>query len=139
MQKKVKTTGWSTDKRLANLKRWDPKIPFTSQQQPTPAQKSAWRERRREAKRMLDEVMRLWMYTVDELKEYIKRKDLLVKDVVVAKRSINILTKDKFLLDRLERHIPKAPQSMELTGKDWWPIQSDSTHVVALLKKNGVK
>ena len=121
MSEKEKTPEKTPEKKW-NLLVWNEKGQwYTSENQPTPQQKSEWRERKREAKRLLDEMMRLWAYNIEDLKKYAKNPKLMVKDLIVAKRAINVLTKDKFLLDYLDRHVPKAPQ--QLTWEDWQPIK----------------
>lgn len=91
---------------------------FTSTLQPTPEQKKAGWERKREAKKIMDMVMSFWWMTVDELKAIADKKKWSL--TVMEARLMKYVSNDKYLIDWLDRHISKAPT--QVTGDDWEPI-----------------
>lgn len=81
---------------------------------PTPEQKRAGRERRREAQMIMDMVMNYSNMTVWELKAIAQKKGDNM--TIMEARIMKYVSNDKYLLDWLDRHIPKAPAQTEITG-----------------------
>lgn len=75
----------------------------------------------------MDMVMKFSWMTVWELRKLAQKKwdDL----TVIEARIIKYVSNDKYLIDWLDRHVPKAPQKTEITGEDWWAIKIDKVHV----------
>lgn len=68
--------------------------------------------------------MKMWSMTKQERLEYVKKNpdDLKIDELINVKYMEEIL-KGKLLVDRMNRHIPYAPQKTEITWEDWWPIE----------------
>ena len=101
------------DKRLANLK----PIPFTKDNQPSPEAKSKGWERRREAQKIMDEMLSLTSMSYKEIKDLLEDikvhpENHTLREVKIA----NYLMEKKFTVDYLDRHISKAPQQIEMEG-----------------------
>lgn len=102
----------SKEKRLANLK-----PPFSKDNQPDPKLKSQGWERKREAQKIMDKMMELKDWTWEqmlEMKDDIKKHP--EKYTVLEVKLADYLSREKFTVDFLDRHISKAPQ--EITGED---------------------
>lgn len=117
-EKTLKKTKWK--KGTNNLK--GSPHPFSKTNQPSPAAKSAGRDRRRESQRIMAEMMKYQDMTVEEFNEYLeKNKDnLKIGSVMTSNRQKNILWNPGMLLDWVNRHVSKAPT--EITGQDWEPL-----------------
>lgn len=91
---------------------------FTSKYQPSPeAKKTGW-ERRREAQKILDELMKQGDMSYKDfldLLEDIKQnpQNHTLREVKVAK----YLRSEKHTIDWLNKHISNAPQEVDLTSK----------------------
>lgn len=102
--------------RVENLK------PFSADNQPSSEAKKQWRERKKQAQKMMDTIMELQEMTVDELKKFVQenKKFISVWNFVLLKYVEDIL-KDKWMrLDRINRHIPYATAKQEVWHSfDW--------------------
>ena len=90
--------------------------PFTSDRQPSPEAKSAGWERRREAQKILDEFMAKGDMTYKEIKDLLEDvkvhpENHTLREVKIA----NYLMSTKYTTDWLDRHISKAPSSLDVT------------------------
>lgn len=105
---------------------------FTKDIQPSPEAKKAWRERKRQARKMMDMVLKYQSMTTGELKEHMeKNKDnLTVLEYIMMKYVIEGMNDKKIMLDMLDRHISKAPQ--EITG-----AEGDALFSTITIKKHG--
>lgn len=138
MSKKTsKKHGKKHDKRLDNLK------PFTSENQPSPEAKKAWRKRRKEAQRMMDTLMSFQEMNAEQIKAYIEkhRDEIPVKDLVMLQYLEDILKNPKIRIDWINRHVPYAPQKQEITWDGWKALfdQIEVTVVWGEKKKKAVK
>lgn len=101
------------DKRIENLK----PVPFTKDNQPSPeAKKKGW-ERRREAQKIMDEMLNLTSMSYKEIKDLLEDikvhpENHTLREVKIA----NYLMEKKFTVDYLDRHISKAPQEIDVTS-----------------------
>ena len=107
------------DKRLDNL------TPFTSTRQPDPKLKKEWRNRRREAQRIMDKLKEFGTMSLVELEAYMKenQKTMKLEDAIILKYAQDVFKDKRMAIDYLNRHVSYAPTKQELTGEDWWPIQ----------------
>ena len=99
------------DKRIENLK----PVPFTKDNQPSPeAKKKGW-ERRREAQKIMDEIMKLADMPYSEIKDLLddikKNPD---KHTLREVKLANYLMEKRYTVDYLDRHISKAPQQLDV-------------------------
>lgn len=99
------------DKRLENLR----PVPFTKDNQPSPeAKKKGW-ERRREAQKIMDEIMKLADMPYSEIKDLLddikKNPD---KHTLREVKLANYLMEKRYTVDYLDRHISKAPQQLDV-------------------------
>lgn len=89
---------------------------FTSEYQPSPKAKSKGWERRREARKIMDEIMKLADMPYSEIKELLndiqKNPD---KHTLREVKLANYLMEKKYTVDYLDRHISKAPQDIDIT------------------------
>lgn len=91
--------------------------PFTSDRQPSPEAKSKGWERRREAQKILNEIMMQGDLTYAEMKEKladIKRNPdkHTLREVKIA----NYLMSTKSTIDWLDRHVSKAPHEIDMVN-----------------------
>lgn len=82
--------------------------------QPTPAQKSAGRDRKKQAQRMMDMVLKYQTLTQSELIEMSKKKDLTVLELLMIRYVTQGMKDNKMLVDMLDRHISKAPTEQKI-------------------------
>ena len=104
-----------------NGKGFDPSIgkdtQFTSEDQPSPeAKKKGW-ERRREAQKIMDEMLNLTSMSYKEIKDLLEDikvhpENHTLREVKIA----NYLMEKKFTVDYLDRYISKAPQEIDVTS-----------------------
>lgn len=99
------------DKRIKNLR----PVPFTKDNQPSPeAKKKGW-ERRREAQKIMDEIMKLADMPYSEIKDLLddikKNPD---KHTLREVKLANYLMEKRYTVDYLDRHISKAPQQLDV-------------------------
>lgn len=101
-------------KNLENLKK---RVPFGVQPQPSPeAKKKGW-ERRRMAQEMMnlyDKYMHMTYSDFLAIKESIKNNP--EKYTVIEVDMFKYAKNPKFIMDRLDRHISKAPQEVIMGG-----------------------
>ena len=98
-------------KRLKNLKK------FTKDRQPSPEAKSRGWERRREAQQLLDMIKDMGDMSMKEIQDMLN--DVQVHPEKYTLKQVKIaqyLSKEKFMVDYLDRHIPKAPQNVDVTS-----------------------
>lgn len=93
-------------------------VPFTPDRQPTPEQKKAGWERRKEAQKLLDLIKDMGDMSYRDIKALlddvkVHPENHTLKEVKIAQ----YLMKEKFTVDYLDRHISKAPQEVDLTSK----------------------
>lgn len=111
---KTRNTSW--------LKKWSPR--FSADNQPTSQQKKEWRERRKHAQWLLDQMIKYQDLTTAEFQQLVEKMDTLpIKDKINLKRLENILNDRSFLLDWINKHVPQAPSQQEITWIDWGPLQ----------------
>lgn len=97
---------------------------YTSENQPTPQQKKAWRDRKRQAQKMMDMIKQMWDMKLSQVKKRLEKKDSLTMLEVLMLKYIELGMKDsKMLIDFMNRHVPYAPTKTEVTGEDWGAIQ----------------
>lgn len=87
--------------------------------QPSPEAKSKGWERRRAAQEIMNEMDKIKGMTwaeIENMKEDIKRHP--ENYTVLQVKLMQYMGSSKFTTDWLDRHVSKAPQQTELTGKD---------------------
>ena len=98
-----------------NLKKFGIDKPST---QPTPEQKKAGWERRRQAQRMMDKITDYLTLKYKDLKDLQlkvkegKTDDMLVEDVIMLNYVMNVHN-GKYMIDWMDRNISKAPQEVD--------------------------
>lgn len=109
----MENLGKNLDKRIDNLR----PVPFTKENQPSPeAKKKGW-ERRREAQKIMDEIMQLADMPYADIKALLE--DIKVHPESHTLREVKLaqyLMDKKYTVDYLDRHVPKAPQDVNLGG-----------------------
>lgn len=101
---------------LKNLKRFGKERPPAN---PTSEQKKAGWERKRMAQRMMDLYEKYMSMTVEEFK--VIQQDIKdnPQNYTVLENDMTLYAKNpKFILDRLDRHISKAPVQQQLVDED---------------------
>lgn len=93
-----------------NLK---PFVKGVSQTAPA-ASKKEWRDRKRQAQRMMDMVLKYQTLTQSELIEMSKKKDLTVLELLMIRYVTQGMKDNKMLVDMLDRHISKAPTEQKI-------------------------
>ncbi len=105
--------------------KWKPPIhtQFKKWQKPpaTPKDKSEWRDRRRQAQRMMDLVLKYQTMTKSDL-EKLDQDKLTILELSMIKYVTSWMKDNKMLTDMIDRHISKAPQQLEHTGANGWDI-----------------
>lgn len=117
-----KNTSW--------LRRWNPML--TKHIQPTPEQKKAGRDRKRQAQKIMDEMVLYQDMTIDEFQEFIKQKDTKLWQVITATYMREIMKDKKIMTHWLDKHVPNAPQ--EISWPDWWSIDFTNLNDEDLLR-----
>lgn len=108
----MKNQDQNEDKRLQNLR---PKQ-FSSEYQPSPEAKKAGWKRKREAQKILDLMMKLGDMSFREIKELlIDIKKHPEKHTLREVKMAQYMTKEKFIIDYLDRHIQKASTKIDLS------------------------
>lgn len=90
---------------------------FTSEGQPSPEAKSKGWERRREAQKIMDEIMQLADMPYADIKALLE--DIKVHPENHTLREVKLaqyLMDKKYTVDYLDRHISKAPQEIDVTS-----------------------
>ena len=85
--------------------------------QPSPEAKSKGWERRREAQQLLDMIKDMGDMSMKEIQDMLN--DVQVHPEKYTLKQVKIaqyLSKEKFMVDYLDRHIPKAPQNVDVTS-----------------------
>lgn len=91
------------------------RVMFNSEYQPTPEAKSKGWEKRRIKQEIMDLIARLDTMSMEELD--ILRKDIEAnpdKHTVREARLVRYMTREKFLIDYLDRNVGKAPQDIDI-------------------------
>jgi Spy/CpxP family protein refolding chaperone len=101
---------------------------FSSTNQPSPELKKKGWERRKMAQEMMDLYDKFMHMTYRELQDF---KDDIENHpelhTVIEVDMFNYAKKPKFIIDRIDRHVSKAPQNIEITDK---PDDSDPKQVL---------
>mgnify|MGYP007069037476 CR=1 FL=1 len=84
--------------------------------------KRAWRDRKRQAQRMMDMLLTYQNMTKSQIEELWKKEDLTVLELLMLKYVTSGMKDNKMLVDMIDRHIAKAPTQMELSWPDGWAI-----------------
>jgi pyocin large subunit-like protein len=90
---------------------------FTPENQPSPEAKSKGWERRREAQKIMDEIMQLADMPYADIKALLE--DIKVHPEKHTLREVKLaqyLMDKKYTVDYLDRHISKAPQEIVMGG-----------------------
>lgn len=100
---------------------------FEERPQPSPEAKKAGWQRKRIAQEFMDKITLYQNMTIDELNKLSRdMKDnpvnYTVRDLMAFRYASKAANTDKFLVDFMNRHVPAAPQSVELSGNEGGPI-----------------
>jgi len=90
---------------------------FTPENQPSPEAKSKGWERRREAQKIMDEIMQLADMPYADIKALLE--DIKIHPENHTLREVKLaqyLMDKKYTVDYLDRHISKAPQEIDVTS-----------------------
>lgn len=89
---------------------------FSSKYQPSWKAKSEWRERRRQAQKIMDLILKFQSMTKKEIEEYIKEGEetMDVGSIIILKYVEDLIKSPKMRIDWLNRHVSYAPQKQEL-------------------------
>lgn len=125
MKKTSKKTSWiwrwKSPWTLSILKKWWSPNSFTKENQPSPLAKKEGRNRKREAQAMMDRIKKYQKLPLWEIQEILadkeKMKELPGEDIMALQYAVKSIKTDKFILDRMDRNVSKAP--VEHTGPDW--------------------
>lgn len=106
---------WQTKKN-----REDNLTPFTSEYQPAPELKSKGRERKREAKKLMDYFMLMSEKSISEVEKIVKEKwkDMIVREALICQYIIAWFKDKKIMQDIINRHVSYAPIKQEVTWSD---------------------
>lgn len=98
---------------------------FTAANQPSSSAKKRGWERRRVAQHLMDTIIKYqnmplgkFMEIVGKLDNEESSKKFKMRDILAIRYVHNSYMGDKFLLDWMNRHVPYAPQNVDLTSKD---------------------
>jgi len=94
------------------------------QPQPTPEQKKAGRERKREAMRIMNDMIKYQDMTMEEFQNHIEtnKKELKLWNIITATRMKEIMKDKNMMKYRIDKHVPNAPVQQEISWIDWWTI-----------------
>lgn len=106
--------------------------PFTSDRQPTPEQKKAGWNRKKQAQEMMNKLQQFMKMSTKKFKDYLKDvkrhpEKYTVEDTLLYKYAMRALEGDKFMIDWFDRNISKAPQ--EISGPDGENLHTTITFV----------
>lgn len=87
--------------------------------QPTPEQKKAGRERKKQAQKIMDDIITKSNMSVPQLKEYLAKNwnKMPAHEYAMTQYVIKMMNSDRFLMDWIDRHIGKAPQEVQHSGE----------------------
>lgn len=91
----------------------------------TSESKKAGRDRKRNWKKIMDLVLQYQSMTKDQLQKLAGDPNATMLELLMVKYITGWMKDTRILIDFIDRHVPKAPQKMELTWEDWWAIQID--------------
>lgn len=112
------------------LKKWPPRL--SKDNQPSNEAKKAWRDRKRQAQKIMDEMVLYQDMTEAEFQEFIKKKDTKLWQVITATYMREIMKDKKIMTHWLDKHVPNAPQ--EISWPDWWSIDFTNLNDEDLLR-----
>lgn len=88
----------------------------------TSESKKAGRERRRNAMKMMDLLLEYQSMTKEQLQKLAGDPNSTMLELLMVKYITGWMKDTRLLIDYMDRHVPKAPQKMELTWEDWKAI-----------------
>ena len=109
-------------------KEWRPQNkhlkPFAKGQTAPAELKSAGRERKREATRIMNDMIRYQNMTMEEFQTHIEnnKKELKLWNIITATRMKEIMKDKNMMKYRIDKHVPNAPVQQEISWIDWWSI-----------------
>jgi len=115
----TKKTESGLEKKKKNLLRFWKEKPVAN---PTPEQKKAGWERKRQAQKMMDMVLEYQSMTKEQLEALSNNKNLTILEILMIRYVITGMKDNKMLLDMIDRHVPKAPQKMDIDNNISWGI-----------------
>lgn len=102
--------------------------------------KSAWRARRRQAMKIMKEMIEYQDLTPAQFEEYLQKnkKTMNLWKLITAKRTQDIMKDKNMMKYWLDKHIPNAPTQTEISWVDWDPLlidisTADTTTLLKLL------
>lgn len=123
---------WTTKETIVVGKGWAPYKPFSTENQPSnDAKREGW-NRKKVAQRMMDDLIFKSEMTVDQFKEqymqeievtgrwgivvkkYVPKDSLTIKERQVVIYLWATINSEWWALNRMDRHVPMAPQKLEL-------------------------
>ena len=91
------------EKKLLNLRKGGFEI-----KQPTPEQKKAWWERRKQAQIIMDKLLSMESMRLVDIVLQMHNKELPIGDLILYRYMGKVVADDKFMIDWLNRHIGYA-------------------------------
>jgi len=83
-------------------------------EQPTPEQKKAGRDRKRQAQRMMDMVLQYQGMKKSDLEKLALKSDITILEALLVRYVLQGMKDNKMLVDMLDRHISKAPVEQKI-------------------------
>lgn len=89
--------------------------------QPSPELKKAWRERKREASKMMNYFKVMSEKSVAEIKKHVAEQgdNMIIREALICKYIIEWFKDKKIMQDIINRHVSYAPIKQEHTGDEW--------------------
>lgn len=91
------------EKKLLNLRKGGFEI-----KQPTPEQKKAWWERRKQAQIIMDKLLAMQSMSLVDIVKQTQNKELPIGDLILYRYMGKVVADERFMIDRLNRHIGYA-------------------------------
>lgn len=88
-----------------NLRRWWFEI-----KQPTPEQKKAWWERRKQGQIIMDRLLTMQSMKLCDIVIQMQNNELPIADLILYRYIAKVCADDRFMIDWLNRHIWYAPK-----------------------------
>jgi len=104
------------EKKLLNLRKGGFEI-----KQPTPEQKKAWWDRRKQAQIIMDKLLVMQSMTLTEIVKQTQNKELSIGDLILYRYIGKVVADERFMIDWLNRHIGYAK------GDDSLYIEKDTS------------
>lgn len=95
------------NKHLKPFKKWQVK-------QPDPMLKKEWRDRKRQAQKMMDLVLQYQCMNKADLEKLSQQSDITILEALLARYVLQGMKDNKMLVDMLDRHISKAPVEQKI-------------------------